>query len=89
MNQIIEECIPADDNTLREQILPENARYQPTEALKKALPNIDRTFFCNFLHQVLVNSSELAPVLLRELNEIWKFFVYFLKMLRHYTSETQ
>jgi hypothetical protein len=69
--------------------MPENSKYQPTEALKKALPDIDRSFYCSFLHQVLANVSELAPIMLRELNEIWKFFVYFIKMLRHYSTETQ
>ncbi len=52
---MIEECLPPGDGSLRELIVPENSRYQPTEALKKVLPNIDRSFYCSFLHQVIAN----------------------------------
>lgn len=86
---MIEECLPPGDGSLRELIVPENSRYQPTEALKKVLPNIDRSFYCSFLHQVIANVTELAPILLRELNEIWKFFVYFIRMFKHYNADSQ
>jgi hypothetical protein len=70
-------------------LISQNSKFSPTEALRKALPSIDREFFCNFLNQVVLNITELVPIFLRELNETWKFFTYFLKMVRHYPFESQ
>ena len=53
------------------------------------LPDIDTDFFINFLNQIVLNINELVPILLRELNETWKFFSYFLKMLRFYPNDRQ
>jgi len=50
---------------LREQLIPQKAKFSPTEALRKALPSIDREFFCNFLNQIVLNITELVPILLR------------------------
>jgi hypothetical protein len=30
LNEIVEECIPPEDSTLKDLIVPENGRYQPT-----------------------------------------------------------
>lgn len=53
------------------------------------LPDIDPDFFINFLNQIVLNLNELVPILLRELNETWKFFSYFLKMVRFYPNDRQ
>jgi hypothetical protein len=53
------------------------------------LPDVDPDFFVNFLNQISLNLKELVPILLRELNETWKFFSYFLRMFRHFPYERQ
>lgn len=53
------------------------------------LPDADPDFFVNFLNQISLNINELVPILLRELNETWKFFSYFIRMFRHFPNERQ
>lgn len=36
-------------------IFPENPKYNPTETVKKMLPDIDLDFFINFLNQIVLN----------------------------------
>jgi hypothetical protein len=53
------------------------------------LPDVDPEFLVNFLNQIVLNINELVPILLRELNETWKFFSYFIRMFRHFSYERQ
>jgi hypothetical protein len=86
---MIEECIDPKDYATRDLLLPQTPKFSPTETLRKNLPSVEREFTCNFLNQVILNAEELVPILLRELNETWKFFSYFLKMARHSPADSQ
>ena len=68
LSEMIEECIDPKDYATRDLLVPDPPKFPPTEALRKALPNVEREFTVNFLHQLSANREELIPIVLRELN---------------------
>ena len=64
-----------------------NSSAKPTEVYKKNLP-LDKTLTLSFLNGVKMSVNEVVPAMLKELNEIWKFFMYFMKMMSHFSEAT-
>jgi hypothetical protein len=78
----MEECLPTEDPTIRELLFPDEASFSPTETLARNLQSIDQEYLMSFLTQVNLNAEKLCTIILREINETWKFFTYFFKLLR-------
>ena len=68
LNDIIEECIDPKDFTTKDLLMPSQPKFAPTETLRKSLASVESEFLCNFLNQIHLNTEELVPIILRELN---------------------
>lgn len=87
LNEILEECLPPEDSSSNEiRLLFTNSDERPTEILKKNIL-VDKKLVLSFLQDVKSNINNILAAMLKELNEIWKFFTYFLRM-QSFFSET-
>ncbi len=77
----MEECLP-EDPVVREMLFPDDAKFSLTEIFLRNVQSIDQEYFVQFLTQVNLNVDELSSIILREINETWKFFTYFFKLFR-------
>lgn len=54
----------------------------------KHLP-LEPKFMVSFFAAVKSSVNEILTVMLKDLNEVWKFFTYFIKMLGYFSDESE
>lgn len=66
----------------------EKNECKPTETILKHLP-LEPKFMVSFFAAVKSSVNEILTVMLKDLNEVWKFFTYFIKMLGYFSDESE
>ena len=74
--------MPAEgqEETTNVRVIFANSKFKATETFVQNLP-LDSNFVNNFLNEVKGAINDVLPTMLKDINEIWRFFIYFIKML--------
>ena len=65
-----------------------NSKFKHSETLIQNLP-LDRQFVVHFFKEVKGTINDILPTMLKDINEIWRFFIYFLKMFSSFHENSE
>ena len=89
LNDILEQCLPSEGQEGSEGIRAVfvNSKFKLTETFIQNQP-LDRTFVLAFFVEVKNAINEILPTMLKDINEIWRFFIYFIRMFSFFNENS-